>query len=221
MTEEGLRERKKRRTRAQIVSAAMRLFAERGYQGTTVADIAAAADIAPRTFFAYFPSKEAVVFHQVDEDVASLARSLRERREGENAMDALRRWIEEQFGRWDDETGADVALRKRLCREEPTLAQFDRAVMSRFEELLREAVAVDLGEPADGLRPRLVAAAATAALGSLEGSLDENLELEGLPSKDEALAVLDQALVFLRGGVEALQDAGAPEPSWAQSATSS
>ena len=64
-------------------------------------------------------------------------------------------------------------------------------------------------------------AAATAALGSLEGSLDENLELEGLPSKDEALAVLDQALVFLRGGVEALQDAGAPEPSRAQSATSS
>ena len=221
MTEEGLRERKKRRTRAQIVSAAMRLFAERGYQGTTVADIAAAADIAPRTFFAYFPSKEAVVFHQVDEDVTSLARTLRERREGENAMDALRRWIEEQFGRWDDETGADVALRKRLCREEATLAQFDRAVMSRFEELLREAVAVDLGEPADGLRPRLVAAAATAALGSLEGSLDENLELEGLPSKDEALAVLDQALVFLRGGVEALQDAGGPQPAWAQSATSS
>ncbi len=221
MTEEGLRERKKRRTRAQIVSAAMRLFAERGYQGTTVADIAAAADIAPRTFFAYFPSKEAVVFHQVDEDVTSLARALRERREGESAMDALRRWIEEQFGRWDDETGADVAVRKRLCREEPALAQFDRSVMSRFEELLREAVAVDLGEPADGLRPRLVAAAATAALGSLEGSLDENLELEGLPSKDEALAVLDQALVFLRGGVEALQDAGAPEPSWAQSATSS
>ncbi len=221
MSEEGLRERKKRRTRAQIVNAALRLFAERGYQRTTVADIAAAADIAPRTFFAYFPSKEAVVFHQVDEDVTSLARTLRERREGENAMDALRRWIEEQFGRWDDETGADVALRKRLCREEATLAQFDRAVMSRFEELLREAVAVDLGEPADGLRPRLVAAAATAALGSLEGSLDENLELEGLPSKDEALAVLDQALVFLRGGVEALQDAGGPQPAWAQSATSS
>ena len=42
------------------------MFGERGYQATTVADIAAAADIAPRTFFAYFPSKEAVVFHDFD-----------------------------------------------------------------------------------------------------------------------------------------------------------
>ena len=159
MGDEGLRERKKRRTRRQIIEAAMRLFAERGYQGTTVADIAAEADIAPRTFFAYFPSKEAVVFHQVDEDVTSLARTLRERPAGESAVDALRRWIEGQFDRWDEDTGAEIALRKRLCRKGPSLAQFDRSVMSRFEVLLREAAAVDLGEPADGLRGHLRAGA--------------------------------------------------------------
>ena len=198
----------------------MRLFAERGYQGTTVADIAAEAEIAPRTFFAYFPSKEAVVFHQVEEDVTSLAQTLDERPPSEDAMEALRRWIEEQFDRWDEEAGADIALRKRLCREEAALARVDRSVMSRFEELLRGAVAVDLGEPPDGLRPRLVAAAATAALGSLEGTLDENEELEEMPSKEEALAVLDQALVFLRGGVAALQDVAPAELSRPQSATS-
>src|SRR5215203_3521882 len=97
---EGLRARKKQRTREQIVEAAMRLFAERGYHATTIADIATAADVAPRTFFAYFPSKEAVVFHNLDRDLESLASALRDRLPGETAFDALRRWIDAMFDRW-------------------------------------------------------------------------------------------------------------------------
>ena len=198
---EGLRERKKQRTRDQIVAAAMTLFAERGYQATTIADIAAAADVAPRTFFSYFPSKEAVVFHDLERDLDSLASTLRDRLPGETAFDALRRWIDGMFELWaaDEE---EAVLRKRLCREDEGLANFQGGMMLRIHELLREAIARDLDEPPDALRPRLVAAAAVAAL----SSLDDNFERDSPVVKGEALAVVDDAIRFLRGGIEALQD---------------
>lgn len=198
---EGLRERKKARTREQIIDAAMRLFAERGYHATTIADIAEAADVAPRTFFSYFPSKEAVVFHDAERYIETFAETLRERPTGETVFDALRSWIDQQFEHWTANEDQS-ALRKRLCREDEGLAHYERGVAGRLMDPLREGVARDLGEPPDALRPRLVAAAAVAALTSLEGSLDVS---RGLPAKAEALAVIDDALVFLRGGIDALQ----------------
>jgi AcrR family transcriptional regulator len=202
---QGIRERKKERTREQIVDAAMGLFAERGYHATTIADIATAADVARRTFFAYFPSKEAVVFHNVDRDLDGLASALRDRLPGETAFDALRRWIDAKFDEWTAE-GEEALLRKRLCREDDGLANFERGTMARIHELLLEAIADDLDQPQDALRPRLVAAAAVAALTSLGGSLDEKAEQHAPVGKAEAIAVLDDALLFLRGGIGALQD---------------
>jgi AcrR family transcriptional regulator len=202
---EGLRERKKQRTREQIIDAAMALFAERGYHATTIADIAEAADVAPRTFFSYFPSKEAVVFHNVDRDMDALAAVLRNRLPGENAFDALRRWIDAMFDHWMAEED-EALLRKRLCREDEGLANFEGGVMARIHELLLEAIADDLNAPQDALRPRLVAAAAVAALTSIGGSLDEKAEQRLPVAKAEALAVLDDAMLFLRGGIDALQD---------------
>ena len=202
---EGLRERKKQRTREQIIEAAMGLFAERGYQATTIAEIAAAADVAPRTFFSYFPSKEAVVFHNVDRDLEGLASVLRDRLPGENAFDALRRWIGGMFDEWIAE-GDEAVLRKRLCREDEGLANFRGGMLTRIHALLLEAIADDLDEPQDALRPRLVAAATMAAMTSLEGSFDENAKQRGQVGKAESLAVFDEALLFLRGGIDALQD---------------
>jgi AcrR family transcriptional regulator len=202
---EGLRERKKQRTREQIIEAAMGLFAERGYHATTIADIATAADVAPRTFFSYFPSKEAVVFHTVDRDLDGLASALRDRLPDETAFDALRRWIDGMYDNWMAEED-EAVLRKRLCREDEGLTNFQGGVMARIQELLLEAIARDLDEPQDSLRPRLVAAAAMAALHTLDNTLDEKPDQHVRETKTEALAVLDDAMLFLRGGIDALQD---------------
>jgi AcrR family transcriptional regulator len=199
MPPEGLRERKKQRTRETIVRAALALFSERGFEATTIVDIAAAADIAPRTFFGYFPSKEAVVFHDFEAVVAGFAERLRARPASETAFDALRAWIAEWVGQADAH-GPEARCRRELIRTTPALAAHERANLARFEALIAEGVAADLGVPPDSLRPHLVAAAAIAAMEALRFD-----DASAARSGEQALAVMDEALVFLRGGLDALR----------------
>jgi AcrR family transcriptional regulator len=206
MTAPGLRERKKQQTREAIHRAAMRLFSERGFEATTIADIAAAADIAPRTFFSYFASKEEAVFPKFELMFADFDRALRERPPGTTALDALRDWITGAAQHFGDAEGA--RLEAQLRRESPAVAACDLQHMRRFERRLAEAVGEDFGEPADALRPRLVAAAAVAALQASSDAADVILEED--PAKAQALmadpaAFIDDALRFLEGGLAALR----------------
>ena len=72
----GLRELKKQRTRATLVDVAARLCARQGYERTTVDQIAAAADVSPRTFSRYFPNKEAVIGALMEETSDHVAAAL-------------------------------------------------------------------------------------------------------------------------------------------------
>lgn len=208
----GLRERKKQRTRETIIDAAMRLFAERGFDRTTVADIAAAADIAPRTFFGYFAAKEDVVFHDFDEVHGRFEQRLAERPAGETSIDALRAVVAELVDELNFEDPAE-RLRRAIVASTPALRARDRALLGRFEQTLAGSVARDLDVSADSVRPRMVAAAAVAALTALEAFYEDPSDLgkEALvPSQDDPMAIIDELLTFLRGGIASLAEQPAP-----------
>jgi len=198
----GLRERKKQRTRETIVRVAMDLFAERGFEGTTIHDIAAGAEIAPRTFFGYFPSKEAVVFHDFDAAFVAFSSRLNARPQGETAFDAMRAWLLDWVAEREGTVEQEDAARRCLVAATPALAAHERGNLARFEAVLARAVADDLGVPGDSLRPHLVAAAAVAALDALGTHRDEDASK---PVGERAVAVLDEALTFLQGGLDALR----------------
>jgi AcrR family transcriptional regulator len=115
----SLRERKRVRTRQAIIDAAVALFERDGYEQTTIADIAAAAVISPRTFFGYFASKEDLLFTEPDARVEGALQAIERRSPTERPTDVLLRALCESAG--DDMVGKMAQLRLRLIRTVPAL----------------------------------------------------------------------------------------------------
>jgi AcrR family transcriptional regulator len=202
-TKLGLRERKKQQTRDTIAQAALRLFAERGYDETTLADIAEAANVAPRTIFAYFESKEDILLCEEGSFLNELRRRLDERPAGTTTVDTLREFLS---GIEPPDQGAK--LRKQIVTANPSLQMKMRARHGQLEPMLTESIAKDLGAEPDDLQAMLVAASITATLTSVRDSFLE-AEAGGKPmTHEQAMGILDQVLEFLRGGLEALQRGG-------------
>jgi AcrR family transcriptional regulator len=87
---EGLRERKKRAAREAIAATARRLFAERGFDAVTVAEVAAAAQVSEKTVFNYFPTKEDLAFAGREEGIAQFVTAIAERPPGSTVLDVFR-----------------------------------------------------------------------------------------------------------------------------------
>jgi AcrR family transcriptional regulator len=196
----GLRERKKQRTRETIARAAHELFAERGYHATTLPDIAEAADVSTRTIFAYFPSKEDILFSDFAVMKDALAQALAERPEGQDALETVRQFILSLHGA--EKSDLDEEL--RLCvQSDETLRNHLRARIAQLEELIAPAIAKDLGAAANDIRPQVVAASLTAAFNVLS---ERGGDVSKKPkSAADIAAAIDPVITFLRGGLDALK----------------
>jgi AcrR family transcriptional regulator len=197
--ESGLRERKKQRTRETISRVALELFVERGYHATTLADIAEAADVSTRTIFAYYPSKEDILFSEFPALLDAIAQALRERPAGKDALGTVRDFI---LSIPHGEKSEDDARRHAIIEGDPTLRSHMRARLAQLQDLVAAGVADDIGADADDLRPSVVAASLIAAFEVL--SERDTAKTHKQQTPEEIAAVIDPVIAFLRGGLEAL-----------------
>src|SRR5256885_5400291 len=129
----GLRECKKLRTRQEIADKAMELFAKRGFDHVTVAEVAAEAGVSQKTVFNYFPTKEDLFFDEVPERVRAVADAIHSRPPGESIVAALRRLQVSQCGRM---CSPGFAIFARIIEASPALGAKELEVMSLMSQAL-------------------------------------------------------------------------------------
>lgn len=156
----GLRERKKRRTRATLIDAAVQLCLDQGYENTTVEQIAAVAEVSPRTFSRYFPTKDAVVLTLLEELVVQVGDELATIPYDVPVFEALRRAHVNVLGAVSSGgvpglTTERIVLMLRIVNSTPAL----RAAATEFKpRATLEALADRLGVDVDDRRVELVTA---------------------------------------------------------------
>ena len=155
-----LRERRRRETRAEISAVALGLVEARGYAPTTVEDIARAAGVSPRTFFRYFPSKEAAVLAPDEEAEAALADGLARPRPGCSLLERVEAAFGELVARLAQEPDDDVVPRmlrvRRVVLADPALTAAALGLQSQQADRVTELVAAQAGTSAQDVRTRMV-----------------------------------------------------------------
>jgi len=204
----GLRERKRQQTRRALISAAMRLFAEKGYDETTVAEIAAAADVSTKTFFNHFASKDEVLFPYLSGRIDAAAAVIEQRGPGENVADVLVRAMEHMLASAvRDELAAGLASTRLPwvlsvpAVQAATLRRYFLAE-TQLAEALHRAYPETLDEPA-----------AAAAIGSLMGAVlaAALVSLQHGATTGQIQAAARRALDIAVGGLQSLRR-NEPEP---------
>lgn len=198
----GRRETKRRETRDALVASATKLFSEDGYQATTVVAIAAAAGVSPRTFFGYFPTKEAVLFAPIEAIVEDIEVEL-QNAEG-FAFDIVRAWAARSEPWFSRELPAIHALLTRVSCEDDALALRGVAYVERAAMAVARRLRTEMDCDPDDALPEMAALATIAAFAAIlptrsGASRPTSAERMG----PRMLADLDTAIAFARAGLEA------------------
>jgi AcrR family transcriptional regulator len=190
----GLRERKKARTRAAIQHEALRLFRERGYEETTVDQIAEAVEISPSTFFRYFGTKEDVVLTD-DYDVL-LVEQYRAQPPDLGPVHALRRTVRSVLGNLSEEERADMRERTELALSVPELraAQLDQFVQTIRQ--VTELIAERANRDPDDIGVRTLAGAILGVMIAAEFYWAEHPDSDLVVLLEDALARLESGLAL-------------------------
>jgi AcrR family transcriptional regulator len=202
----GLRERKKLATRRALSEAALRLAVERGLENVLVEDIAAAANVSPRTFNNYFSSKEQAIVSLVFARVEQLRDALAARAAGEPLWTAIAKAAGAQVP-----VGGEAAEWKRwarLIRDTPALEAEQLKAYATIERSLAVAIAERTGT--DVQRHLFPTLAACAAVGAIRGALRYWLDT------DEDLsypALLEHAIGRIGSGLADPSTAGVATPA--------
>jgi AcrR family transcriptional regulator len=152
---EGLRERKKRETRAAISASATALFARQGFEATTISDVAREAGVAKMTVTNYFALKEDLVFDRRAEIVDRLAGAVRDRGPRTSVLDAIRRSLHRGLEDRNPTFGFIGPRFAEMVLASPALAVSERAMFDAQEQ----ALAAELSAGAGDVEMELAAAA--------------------------------------------------------------
>jgi AcrR family transcriptional regulator len=202
----GLREQKKEQTRVAIREAALRLFAERGFDGATVAEIASEANVSVATLFNYFPTKEDLVYARMDAFEVGLIRAIQEREPGESVLAAFGRFVLDIGGLLaskDPEANERLAAIARIVTASPALLAREREISAQYTQSLAALIAEEAGAAAKDVTP---AVAANALMGVHRAMLDHVRRgvLTGTPNQRLARDIrsgAERALLLLERGL--------------------
>jgi AcrR family transcriptional regulator len=188
-TETGLRERKKQQTRQLLADTARRLFARRGFENVSVAEIARAADVSEATVFNYFPTKEDLVYSGLEAFEGELLSAVRERPRGETVIDAFGRFILEPRGLFaarDQQAARELIAVTRMIAASPALLAREEQIFAGYTRALARVIADEVRGSEGDLRPYV---AATALIGVHRALIDYvRRHLESDPADRERLS---------------------------------